>query len=59
MINKVGAFTSFGGDLKSVIVGNMVSADYFDLIPNKKTKQIIQKIVIQTRPRSNLTIGEP
>ena len=49
MINKVGAFTSFGGDLKSVIVGNMVSADYFDLIPNKKTKQIIQKIVSETK----------
>ena len=49
MINKVGAFTSFGGDLKSVIVGNMVSAEYFDSLPNSDNKKILQQITSETK----------
>ena len=43
MINKVGAFTSFGGDLKTVIVGNMVPPTYFDAMPNTENKKVLQQ----------------
>ena len=34
-IDQVGAFTAFGGDLTHVIVGNMISDDYFENINTK------------------------
>ena len=49
MINKVGAFTSFGGDLKSVIVGNMVAPTYFDAMPDTQNKKVLQQIVSDTK----------
>ena len=42
-IDQVGAFTAFGGDLTHVIVGNMISDDYFENI-NTKNINVFRQI---------------
>ena len=48
-VYRVGAFTSFAGDLKEVIVGDMVGADYFSALPEGHTKELITRIVTETK----------
>ena len=48
-MSRVGAFTSFAGDLKEVIVGDMVGADYFSALPAGHTKELITRIVTETK----------
>lgn len=47
-INKVGAFSSFAGNLKHVIVGEMVTQNYFDNI-NVPNIDVIKKICQETK----------
>lgn len=48
-ISRVGAFTSFAGDLRSVIVGDMVGDDYFEHIPRHAAHHAMRRIVSETR----------
>ena len=47
--HTVGAFTSFAGDLRSVIVGDMVTTDYWGELPDGANKRLTQRIVAETK----------
>ena len=47
--HTVGAFTSFAGDLRSVIVGDMVTAEYWSELPEGRDKRLIQRIIQETK----------
>ena len=47
--HTVGAFTSFAGDLRSVIVGDMVTAEYWSELPEGTNKALTQRIIQETK----------